>query len=158
VKGWWLISVSCWILLGLGGCGGRERVTPPTCPAGDRARGAVPPQGEEFWCEKTVDGKAVKDGPFIVFNDSGGRMIAGTYRDGVQEGEWTMWYANGQRSALDHYRDGQQDGRHISWYANGQKAIEGDYRNGKREGVWTRWDPSGLERGRQVYKDDQVIH
>lgn len=119
--------------------------------------GAPPPKGEEVWCQKIIDGRPVKDGLFIVYNVSGGKMIQGTYRDGVQQGEWTTWYDNGQRSALDHYRDGLQDGRHTSWYANGQKAIEGNYRAGRREGVWTRWDPSGLFRKEQIYSDNKVV-
>jgi antitoxin component YwqK of YwqJK toxin-antitoxin module len=127
------------------------------CPAGDRLVGAAPPRGTELYCQKDIHGKLVKDGPFVVFAGGGGKLIEGTYREGVQEGVWTTWYENGQRSAIDHFRDGLQDGLHISWYANGQKAIEGNYRAGKREGVWTRWDPSGLTRKQQTYRDDKVV-
>lgn len=135
----------------------RPHKTSLSCPAGSTLMGAPPPKGEEVWCQKMVGGKAVKNGMFIVYNDSGGRMIEGNYRDGVQEGDWTMWYENGQRSAIDHYQNGLQDGWHISWYANGRKALEGSYREGKREGVWTRWDPSGLTSKEIRYKDGKVI-
>lgn len=143
--------------LGLGGCHAGGRAAPPTCPAGDRLVGAPPPRGTELYCQKIVDGKPVKDGPFVVYADGGGKLIEGYYRDGVQEGLWTTWYENGQRSAVDHYHEGRQDGLHTSWYANGQKAIEGNYRAGKREGVWTRWDPSGLTSHQRTYRDDRVI-
>lgn len=119
--------------------------------------GAAPPKGEEVWCQKIVKGRAIKDGIFIVWNDSGSKMIEGSYRDGAQEGEWTTWYDNGQKSAIDHYRHGRQDGLHISWYANGQKAIAGSYRAGKREGVWTRWDPSGILPKEETYQNDRVM-
>ncbi len=148
-------SLALCIQLILGGCE-RNREIVPSCPSDATLMGAPPPKGEEVWCQKIVDGRPVKDGIFIVYNTGGGKMIQGTYRDGVQQGEWTTWYDNGQRSAIDHYRDGLQDGRHTSWYANGQKAIEGDYRAGKREGVWTRWDPSGLVHRQEVYQNGRV--
>jgi antitoxin component YwqK of YwqJK toxin-antitoxin module len=139
------------------GCYPRKSAEVFTCPPGDTKRGAAPPNGQELWCQKLVDGHPVKDGPFIAYADGGTRMIEGSYRDGVQEGEWTTWYETGQRSAIDHYHRGVQDGLHVSWYANRQKAIEGNYRAGKREGVWTRWDPSGLTSKAETYVDDKVI-
>ncbi|HLW70421.1 MAG TPA: hypothetical protein VKS22_07345 [Candidatus Binataceae bacterium] len=142
--------------LALAGCRHTTHETAVICPAGATLKGAAPPNGRELWCEKIVDGAPVKDGPFIVYADGGGKLIEGTYRDGVQEGEWTTWYENGQRSAVDYFHRGLQDGPHLSWYANGQKAIEGNYRAGKREGVWTRWDPSGLTSRRERYAADKV--
>jgi hypothetical protein len=123
-----------------------------SCPAGAKLVGAAPPKGFELWCQKTLDGRSVKDGPFIVYASSGGRMIEGSYRNGVQQGEWTLWYENGVRASVDHYDDGLQDGLHTTWYANGQKALEGEYRHGKREGVWIQWDPSGLSSRKILYK------
>jgi hypothetical protein len=127
------------------------------CPAGAILIGAAPPKGDEQWCQKIVDGKPVKDGLFIVYGEGGGKLIQGTYRDGVQEGEWTTWYVSGQRSAVDHFHDGVQDGLHTSWYVNGVKAIEGNYRMGKREGVWTRWDPTGYTSRQMTYRDDRIV-
>ena len=135
-------------LVALAGGGCRAHVELPSCPPGATLMGAPPPKGQEVWCQKIVNGKPVKDGRFILYADSGGKLIEGDYRNGLQQGEWTTWYENGPQSAIDHYRDGVQDGLHTSWYANGKKSIEGDYRAGKRVGVWTRWDPSGLN-GRQ---------
>ncbi|MGH8013434.1 MAG: toxin-antitoxin system YwqK family antitoxin [Candidatus Binataceae bacterium] len=128
-----------------------------SCPPGAQMRGAPPPKSDELWCEKIINGRPVKDGPFVVFNDNGGKMIEGNYVDGKQNGLWTMHYLNGQREAIDHYRDGAQNGLHISWYANGAKAIEGEYRNGQREGVWTRWDPNGLRATKERYHDGKKI-
>lgn len=139
------------------GCERAKHLPRVTCPAGATVMGASPPKGQEVWCQKIVNGKPVKDGPFILFGEGGGKLIEGGYRSGTQEGIWTMWYPNGQRSAIDHYHDGVQDGLHTSWYANGQKAIEGMYRAGKREGVWTQWDPSGFSTKRQTYKNDRVV-
>ncbi len=149
-------ALTVFIQCALTACNKPRQIT-PACPSGSILRGAAPPKGQEVWCQKMIGGRAVKNGIFIVYNDNGGKMIEGNYRDGVQEGTWTMWYENGQRSAIDHYRNGLQDGMHISWYANGQEALEGNYRAGKREGVWTRWDPSGLTHKQEVYRDGKLI-
>ncbi len=130
---------------------------PLSCPPGATLMGAPPPKGDEVWCQKIVDGKAVKDGIFVAYYGGTDRMIQGYYRDGVQVGEWTTWYENGERSAVDHYREGVQNGLHTSWYANGVKALEGNYRDGKREGIWTRWDPTGLTSKQETYRDDLKI-
>jgi hypothetical protein len=124
-----------------------------SCPPGAKLMGAPPPKGSEVWCEKLIDSKPVKDGPFIVYATGGGKMIEGDYHNGVQEGKWTLWYENGARASTDHYINGLQSGLHTSWYANGQKALEGEYQDGKREGVWTRWDPNGLTSHQMVYKN-----
>jgi hypothetical protein len=141
----------------LPGCHRGTGDAPLSCPPGATLMGAPPPKADEVWCQKTIDGKAVKDGIFVAYGGTADRMIQGYYRDGVQEGEWTTWYENGQRSAVDHYRNGLQDGLHTSWYANGVKALEGKYRNGKREGTWTRWDPTGLTSKQERYRDDLRI-
>ncbi|MGH7841607.1 MAG: toxin-antitoxin system YwqK family antitoxin [Steroidobacteraceae bacterium] len=146
-----------WIAFAVLGCHRATREAPLACPAGTILKGAAPPKGRELWCEKLVDGKPVKDGWFIAYADDGGKLIEGSYRDGVQEGEWTTWYENGQRSAVDHYHRGLQDGVHVSWYANGQKALAGTYRAGRREGVWTRWDPSGFTSKSETYAADRVV-
>lgn len=128
----------------------------PSCPPGAHLMGAPPPKASEVWCQKTVNGRPLKDGPFIVYGASGDKMIQGTYRNGVQEGEWTFWYENGARASIDHYVNGVQIGVHTSWYANGQKAIEGEYQRGKREGVWTQWDPGGLTSHKMVYRGGKL--
>jgi MORN repeat variant len=139
----------------LAACGGAPE-PPPSCAPGHTLMGAPPPEGQEVWCQKSVNGKDVKDGLFIVYNTGGSKMLQGTYRDGVQEGEWTIWYENGQRASIDHYTNGIQDGLHTSWYANGTMSLSGEYHNGKREGVWTSWDPGGLSSRHQLYKDGQL--
>ena len=154
-----LALAACLLIIALmaNACRRSTDISSLTCPPSAKLMGAPPPKGDEVWCQKTVDGKPVKDGTFIVWGDGRDKLIQGTYRDGVQEGKWTTWYANGQRSAVDHFRDGTQDGLHTSWYINGVKAIEGNYRMGRREGVWTRWDPTGLTSKQEIYKDDQRV-
>jgi MORN repeat variant len=129
---------------------------PPSCPPGAKLMGAPPPNGSEVWCQSMVHGRPLKDGPLIVYNTTGGKMVEGNYHGGIQCGEWTLWYENGARASVDHYRGGVQDGVHTSWYANGQKALEGEYRKGMREGIWVQWDPSGLSSHTTVYKDGKV--
>jgi hypothetical protein len=135
----------------------RRAQIPPSCPAGAKLMGEQPPKGFEVWCQKSVDGRPVKDGPFIDYATNGDRMIQGTYLDGVQNGEWMLWYENGVPASIDHYVNGLQSGLHTSWYANGQKALEGEYQRGKREGVWTQWDPTGLRSHKTIYKAGKII-
>jgi hypothetical protein len=150
-----LLVVAAFLTLAAGGC--RPQAATSICRPGNTLMGAPPPKGREVWCQKIVNGKPLKDGHFILYADSGGKLIEGDYSNGTQEGEWMTWYENGQRSAIDHYHDGVQDGLHTSWYANGRKSIEGTYRAGRRIGVWTRWDPSGLTSKEEIYKNGQPI-
>ena len=129
----------------------------PACPPGTTQMGEGPPDGSELWCQKMLDGKAVKEGPFTLFFPNGGKMLEGTYRDGKQDGDWTTWYDNGQRSAVDHYEDGVQQGKHIGWYATGTKSAEGQYLHGLKSGKWKRWDESGLRNWEEIYKDGKKL-
>ncbi len=142
------------VLLGACNPGGPSM---PACPAGAKAMGSPPPNGDETWCQKIVDGQPVKDGPFALYRPSGSKMLEGYYVDGKQNGDWTMWYDNGQKASIDHYKDGIQDGQHIGWYTNGKISAKGMYKDGKREGVWKRWDSQGFKNWDEVYKDDKRI-
>ena len=127
------------------------------CPPGAQLMGQPPPQGQEIWCEKKVDGKPVKDGIFLLFRDNGDRMIEGYFKDGKQTGKWTLWYENGRKKSIDHYKNGVQDGEHIGWYTNGQMAAKGMYKNGQKDGVWKRWGPDGIRNWEEVYKNGKKI-
>jgi MORN repeat variant len=144
----------------LGACKALSSVTnygPPPCPAGSKAMGSPPPDGDETWCAKVVDGKPVKNGPFVLWRDSGLKMMQGYYTDGKQNGEWTMWYDNGQKRSVDHYVNGVQQGEHTSWYANGHIDAIGQYRDGKKVGTWKRWDAQGFRNWTETYKDGQRV-
>jgi antitoxin component YwqK of YwqJK toxin-antitoxin module len=129
----------------------------PSCPPGTQAMGQPPPNGDETWCQKMVDGQAVKEGPFTMYRAEGAMMMRGQYHDGKQDGEWTMWYDNGQKASIDHYKHGVQDGEHTGWYTNGKISAMGEYKDGKREGVWKRWDAQGFKNWEEVYKDDKQV-
>jgi MORN repeat protein len=133
--------------------------TAPSCPPGTQAMGSAPPDGEETWCQKTVNGAPVKDGPFVLyrFDGSDQKMMEGNYLDGKQDGEWTLWYDSGQKQSVDHYKNGVQEGEHIGWYPNGKTSAIGQYKNGQREGVWKRWDPNGFKNWEEIYKDGKKI-
>ena|SRR5208282_264375 len=127
------------------------------CPPGTQVMGEPPPNGQETWCQKIINGEAVKDGPFTLYRPDGSPMMRGQYHDGKQDGEWTLWYDNGQKSSIDHYKDGVQDGEHTGWYTNGKISAMGQYKDGKREGVWKRWDAQGFKNWEEVYKDDNRV-
>jgi hypothetical protein len=144
----------------LGACKALSSVSnygPPPCPPGSKAMGSPPPDGDETWCEKIVDGKPVKNGPFILWHDSGLKMMQGYYTDGKQNGDWTMWYDNGQKRSVDHFVHGVQQGGHTSWYANGHIDALGQYRDGKKVGTWKRWDAEGFRNWTETYKDGQRV-
>jgi len=146
------------LTLALGACNGAAGPAAFTCPAGTQAMGEPPPNGQERWCQKMVNGEAVKQGPFELYRGEGGAlMMKGQYQDGKQDGEWTLWYDNGQKASIDHYKDGVQDGEHIGWYTNGKISAMGQYKDGKREGVWKRWDPQGFKNWEETYKDDKQV-
>ena len=130
---------------------------PFSCPPGTQAMGEPPPNGQERWCQKMVNGEPVKEGPFEIYRAEGTLMMKGEYHNGKQTGEWTMWYDSGQKASIDHYKDGVQDGQHIGWYSNGKISAMGQYRDGKREGVWKRWDAQGFRNWEETYKDDKQV-
>ncbi len=146
-------AAACLFILILGGCK-RDKIV---CPPGAQLMGQPPPQGQEIWCQKTVNGKAVKDGIYILYHESGARMMEGYFKDGKQNGAWTMWYENGHKKSVDHYKSGVQDGEHVGWYPNGQMSAKGKYLDGKRDGVWKRWGPAGIRNWQEVYKNGKKV-
>jgi len=142
------------LCIGVAGCKSGETYS---CPAGDVLKGEPPPNGQEVWCEKTIGGQPVKDGLFIFWTDSGGKMIEGQYKDGKQDGEWKTYYETGEKKSIDHYRDGVQQGEHIGWYINGQISAKGQYKDGQPDGVWKRWGPDGIRNWEEVYKDGKKV-
>ncbi|MGH7947619.1 MAG: toxin-antitoxin system YwqK family antitoxin [Candidatus Binataceae bacterium] len=129
----------------------------PSCPPGAQLMGAAPPDGEQQWCEKIVDGKPVKHGIYIVYGPNGEKLIEGHYVDGKQDSDWTLYYDTGIKQTVDHYRNGVQEGEHIGWYPNGKIATMGQYKNGKREGTWKRWDSDGFKNWEEVYRGDKKV-
>lgn len=144
-------------MLLLGACRSGGDSAPFACPDGTQKMGEAPPNGEELWCQKMVDGQPVKEGPFLLYRSEGPLMMKGEYHDGKQDGEWTLWYDNGQKKSIDHYKNGLEDGEHIGWYTNGKISAMGQYKDGKREGVWKRWDAQGFRNWEETYKDDKQV-
>src|SRR5690348_8159695 len=129
--GWALCLAAALTSIG-SGCTRKETAPAISCPSGTKLMGQAPPNGDEQWCEKTVNGQPVKDGTFVLYRtETGLKMIEGHYRDGQQDGEWTMWYESGQKKSLDHYVNGVQQGEHLGWYENGQLSAKGQYKNGE---------------------------
>jgi hypothetical protein len=128
-----------------------------SCPSGTQLMGEMPPKGDEVWCQKTVNGEAVKEGPIVLYRESGLKMMEGNYKNGKQDGEWTLYYETGGKKSVDHYKNGVQEGEHIGWYENGQIAAKGQYKNGEQDGLWKRWGPDGIKNWEEVYKDGKKV-
>jgi antitoxin component YwqK of YwqJK toxin-antitoxin module len=152
-----VLALSCAIAVSIASCQSKKNGPEISCPSGDQLVGAPPPDGQEIACQKTVNGQPVKDGPMIVYRDSGMKMLEGNFKDGRQTGEWTMWYDNAQEKSVDHYVDGVQQGEHIGWYSNGQISAKGQFKDGQQDGVWKRWDPNGIRNWEETWKDGKRI-
>ncbi len=98
------------------------------CPPGTKLAGAAPPNGTEQWCERQ---DAVKEGPYIAWNDNGQKMYEGEYINGNRIGLWTYWHENGLKDCEAEYKDGILHGRWSSWYESGLKKEECKYSNEK---------------------------
>lgn len=127
------------------------------CPSGSQLMGQAPPAGDEQWCQKTINGEAVKDGPMVIYRGGGLKMMEGYYKDGKQDGAWTLYYESGGKKSIDHYKDGVQTGAHLSWYEDGQMDAKGQYKEGQPDGVWKRWDPDGVRNWEETYKDGKKL-
>ena len=135
------------------GCKSEKAPTPISCPSGTQHMGDPPPIGEEESCQKIVNGQPVKDGPIVLYRDSGLKMMEGEYKNGKQDGEWQLYYESGGKKSIDHYKDGVQTGEHIGWYESGQIAAKGQFKDGQQDGVWKRWDPDGVKNWEETYRD-----
>jgi hypothetical protein len=101
------------------------------CPSGTRRVGSEPPDGHEVWCERTKDGKAVKDGPYEAWHQNGVKSVSGAYVDNERSGPWIMWHDNGERRQECTYLRGKPDGRFREWSATGEPTADVQYKNGK---------------------------
>ena len=86
------------------------------CPSGTTAEPnhvhTDPSDSNEYWCEKTVDGKGVRHGPYIKGDFSldlvGVRQVEGRYRNGKKHGRWTWRSPTGELEKTADYVNGER--------------------------------------------------
>jgi hypothetical protein len=53
----------------------------------------------------------VRDGRYVCYYDTRGKLSEGFYKGGKEEGKWTYWFENGQKQREVSYKNGQEHGR-----------------------------------------------
>ncbi|PJB35556.1 MAG: hypothetical protein CO108_25395 [Deltaproteobacteria bacterium CG_4_9_14_3_um_filter_63_12] len=111
-----------------------------TCPAGSQLAGTA---GESQWCEASLDGVAVKQGPAVLWHPNGAIQMRTQYVNGTLNGLKTTWYPNGQKSGEANLLDGVEHGLAEGWHTNGQLRSRGWVNQGKPCGTLQWWDDQG---------------
>jgi len=80
----------------------------------------------------------------------------GSYRLGVRDGPWVLRDEHGGKTAQGRYRLGHVEGLWVYWDGKGNRTAAGEFRNGLRQGPWTYYFDNG---GQTIvhYKDDQEL-
>lgn len=80
---------------------------------------------------RMVEGRAVKDGEYLLRYDASRIKEKGAYAFGRRHGEWAAWHANGKRKYESAYKDGKLDGTSLEYWPNGKVMEEWKYAEGK---------------------------
>ena len=110
----------------------------------------------------------VKDGKYIIYNDTGqkakqetyagGAMISSDiFRNGALYKSILEKYPDGTKKEEGYTKDGLNAGLWTEWYENGQKSKEGKYEDGKKVGVWTWWYNNGGKKKEVLYEMGQEV-
>ncbi|MGQ0507132.1 MAG: protein kinase domain-containing protein [Myxococcaceae bacterium] len=80
-----------------------EDTGPLDCPENGRVVGALPPRGQEIWCE-LADGS--RHGKYLRFYANGVKAEEGEYRGGRKHGRWVEYYEMGAEREKTLWRRG----------------------------------------------------
>lgn len=135
----WLASAALAVLaiVSLARCGpstaeGARRPVEAKWPSG-----VVRAVGEEVF----HDGKWLKEGEFVFYDEDGDESDRGAYLHGRETGAWRQRYDDGSTGSGE-FVDGKRHGPWTIWHKNGHKAEQGQYVEGERVGLWKRWSPA----------------
>lgn len=84
-----------------------------------------------------------KDGPFLLYFNTGDLSYFCFYRSGRKVGEAKSWWSNGKLRSQSNFVDGVADGRQLQWYKTGQLFKEINLVDGKEEGMQRSWRKNG---------------
>lgn len=120
-----------------------------------------------------------KDGPYSVYNSTGGVLSEGRYKAGELDGVQKVTMEDGVRSEIP-YENGKRNGLEKTWYPSGALMVESPwvdgelegivtfyydsgavqssvpYYKGKREGVMKTFHENGKVQGEESYRNDEL--
>ena len=99
------------------------------------------------------DGKKHGQG---TYNFRGGNQYVGEFKDDKRHGQGTYTYAAVGEQYVGEFKDDKQHGQGTNTYASGAKYV-GDWKDGKKHGKFISWWDNGQKKGRETYKDGELI-
>jgi hypothetical protein len=61
----------------------------------------------------------LRDGRYICYYDTGGKLSEGFYKCGKKDGRWTCYFENGQKQREDFWKDDLEHGKVMEWDEKG---------------------------------------
>lgn len=104
----------------------KEEVYKVTIPAANKAKDAIPENGE-----------------YVSKYKNGQVEMQGMMKNGNREGLWKSFYEDGTQWSQTTFKEGKKEGPTTTWYENGKKRYEGFYKNDSESGVWKYYDEKG---------------
>ncbi len=77
------------------------------CPSHTILNEKSTPDISVAWCEFSVNGEMIFDGPYVAWWPNGRMGNAGFYEKGVPVGRWMAWYESGSIQAVNTYENGK---------------------------------------------------
>lgn len=101
--------------------------------------------------EKSLEGKKLREGPFISYHDNGRIHKSGSYKNGLKTGEWKEFDKYGKLTKILTYEKGKINKRSrpdkikefATFHDNGRLKEKGKTKNGKRDGEWNFYNKNG---------------
>ena len=101
--------------------------------------------------EKNLEGKKLREGPFISYHDNGRIHKSGSYNNGLKVGDWKEYDKYGKLLKILTYNKGKIDKKSrpdrikefATFHDNGRLKEKGKTKNGKRDGEWNIYDKNG---------------
>lgn len=105
--------------------------------------------------EGIVKKNGSKNGPWVLFYESGNKLAEGRFVNGKKVGSWKFYHDNGSLETEGEYSsNGKQDGLWKEYYETGNLREEINYYEGVYDGVFKAYNDSGEVVIQGKYKED----
>ena len=74
------------------------------------------------------------NGEYKVFNQNGGLVTAGNFKQGLKSGSWKTWYRNGELKTVSNFKNGLLNGKYNYFDNNGKLILSENYKNNLKSG------------------------
>ncbi len=98
-----------------------------------------------------------KHGIFIVYRDTGKKVIEGNYKNGHKNGIWKEYFENGEISNTTTFKNGKKTGITIDYYKGNVKELVGEYFKNKKVGIWKRYSIIGKLLKEFTYENGRLV-